>query len=69
MERLVLKFRFGHIDPGGGRGAQGPDADRVTNSTRLSPQISCLVTAVLGIKDFTKEAVDVSALALKRKNR
>jgi hypothetical protein len=33
MERLVLKFRFGHIDPGGGRGAQ----DQTRTALRILP--------------------------------
>jgi maleate isomerase len=59
MERLIPKFRFGHIDPAAveaRRARCGPGYEFY----QIVPTNIMLVTAVLGIKDFTREAVEAA---------
>ena len=59
MERLIPKFRFGHIDPAAveaRRARRGPGYEFY----QIVPTNIMLVTAVLGIKDFTREAVETA---------
>ena len=59
MERLIPKFRFGHIDPAAveaRRARRGPGYEFY----QIVPTNIMLVTAVLGIKDFTREAVEAA---------
>ena len=61
MERLMPKFRFGHIDPAAveaRRARRGPGYEFY----QIVPTNIMLVTAVLGIKDFTREAVEPPSL-------
>jgi maleate cis-trans isomerase len=59
MERLIPKFRFGHIDPAAveaRRARRGPGYEFY----QVVPTNIMLVTAVLGIRDFTHEAVEAA---------
>ena len=59
MERLIPKFRFGHIDPAAveaRRARRGPGYEFY----QIVPTNIMLVTAVLGIKDFTRDAVEAA---------
>src|SRR5689334_16499617 len=59
MEKLMPKFRFGHIDPAAveaRRARRGPGYEFY----QIVPTNIMLVTAVLGIKDFTREAVEAA---------
>ena len=59
MDRLIPKFRFGHIDPAAveaRRARRGPGYEFY----QIVPTNIMLVTAVLGIKDFTKDAVEAA---------
>ena len=59
MEKLISKFRFGHIDPAAveaRRARRGPGYEFY----QLVPTNIMLVTAVLGIKDFTRDAVEAA---------
>jgi hypothetical protein len=54
MERLIPQFRFGHIDPAAveaRRARRGPGYEFY----QIVPTNIMLVTAVLGIKDFTRD--------------
>jgi maleate cis-trans isomerase len=59
MERLIPKFRFGHIDPAAveaRRARRGPGYEFY----QIVPTNIMLVTAVLGIRDFTRDAVEAA---------
>jgi arylmalonate decarboxylase len=59
MERLMPRFRFGHIDPAAveaRRARRGPGYEFY----QIVPTNIMLVTTVLGIKDFTREAVEAA---------
>src|SRR5262245_29970412 len=59
MNTLIPKFRFGHIDPAAveaRRARRGPGYEFY----QLVPTNIMLVTAVLGIKDFTRDAVEAA---------
>ena len=59
METLIPKFRFGHIDPAAveaRRARRGPGYEFY----QIVPTNIMLVTVVLGIKDFTRDAVETA---------
>jgi maleate cis-trans isomerase len=59
MKTLIPKFRFGHIDPAAveaRRARRGPGYEFY----QIVPNDIMLVTAVLGIKDFTRDAVEAA---------
>ena len=59
MERLIPKFRFGHIDPAAveaRRARRGPGYEFY----QIVPTNIMLVTTVLGIRDFTRDAVEAA---------
>ena len=59
MKNLIPKFRFGHIDPAAveaRKARRGPGYEFY----QIVPTNIMLVTAVLGIKDFTRDAVEAA---------
>ena len=59
MNPLMPRFRFGHIDPAATearRARRGPGYEFY----QIAPTDIMLVTAVLGIRDFTREAVEAA---------
>lgn len=59
VNKLIPRFRFGHIDPAATdarRARRGPGYEFY----QVAPTDIMLVTAVLGIRDFTREAVEAA---------
>jgi maleate cis-trans isomerase len=59
VDRLIPRFRFGHIDPAAveaRRARRGPGYEFY----QIVPTDIMLITAVLGIKDFTRDAVEAA---------